>query len=230
MDTHDSTTPTKRCTKCGNEFPATSEFFHRSKGNKDGLRGDCVNCSRAAHRKWYEANREHRASYNRTYRESHREYFASYMKEWGERNKEHKAATYKAWCLANPHRSRARGHRYRSIKRGIPSTLSIVDWQAALDYFKGCCAVCGRPPGLWHTVSADHWIPVTDPNCPGTVPWNIVPLCHDKKHGSGGCNNSKYNLNAADWLTRKFGKRKGQLILKQIETFLDSRRSKGEDD
>jgi hypothetical protein len=58
------------------------------------------------------------------------------------------------------------------------------------------------------------------PSCPGTVPWNTVPLCH----GVGGCNNQKNDSDATKWLIGKFGKRKGLAILKRIEAFLDSRK------
>jgi 5-methylcytosine-specific restriction endonuclease McrA len=36
--------PTKRCTKCGNEYLATTEYFHRSKLGKYGLRSTCRQC------------------------------------------------------------------------------------------------------------------------------------------------------------------------------------------
>lgn len=237
MDTPDHTT-SKRCTKCGKEYPATTDNFYRSAGGKYGLKSACIPCSSAksnewraankdktsaARKSWYASNRERRSEYNRAYREAHREYFASYMKVWGEENKEHKATTYKAWCQANPDKSRARGHRYRTSKLGLPSSLSASDWQFALSYFEGCCAACGRPPGLWHTLVADHWIPLSSSDCPGTVAWNIVPLCHDKKDGVGGCNNSKYNTRPAEWLVKKYGKRKGWSILLRIEEYLKSR-------
>lgn len=34
----------KLCSRCGVEFPATSEFFNRNKRNKDGLRYECKAC------------------------------------------------------------------------------------------------------------------------------------------------------------------------------------------
>lgn len=36
----------KKCTKCGEEKPATTEFFHANKGGKYGLRGMCIPCWR----------------------------------------------------------------------------------------------------------------------------------------------------------------------------------------
>jgi len=35
---------TKTCKKCGKTFPATNEYFHTQKSNKDGLRKECKKC------------------------------------------------------------------------------------------------------------------------------------------------------------------------------------------
>lgn len=108
----------------------------------------------------------------------------------------------------------------RSIKRGLPTKFTALDWQRAIEYFNGCCAVCGRPlRDLFgsHTESMDHWIPLSSPNCPGTIPENIVPLCH----GLGGCNNSKRDKAASVWLTERFGKRGAREVLKRIETYFE---------
>lgn len=44
MATTESTT--KQCTKCGNEYPATTEYFWKDTHLKDGLRSSCVFCKR----------------------------------------------------------------------------------------------------------------------------------------------------------------------------------------
>lgn len=101
---------------------------------------------------------------------------------------------------------RAFQHRYFARKRGLPDTFTADDWSRGLAYFKDRCAVCGRKvlygADLFgsYTLAMDHWIPLTSPDCPGTVPWNIVPLCH----GHGGCNNRKRNRNAHEWLMEHF--------------------------
>lgn len=41
----DSTTPLKKCTKCGNEYPETSAYFQRSKKYKCGLEARCKECA-----------------------------------------------------------------------------------------------------------------------------------------------------------------------------------------
>ncbi len=97
---------------------------------------------------------------------------------------------------------------------GLPCTLTTEDWLLALDYWHHACAICERPRGLWHIIAMDHWIPVSDPRSdnPGTVPENILPLCH----GIDGCNNSKGNRDASTWLSEKIGTVKAQRKMKQI--------------
>lgn len=107
-------------------------------------------------------------------------------------------------------------------KYGLPATLTPGQWQHALNYFNGCCAVCGRQMNDMFgefTISADHWIPlIAYENGPGTVATNIIPLCH----GKGGCNNSKVHHLPTFWLDRKYGKRKGRQIAAKIQTYFDS--------
>lgn len=62
-----SVPPKRRCTKCGREFPATLEFFHKQKTGKYGLSSRCKDC-----KKEYAKSDERRA-YNRAYYLSHPE-------------------------------------------------------------------------------------------------------------------------------------------------------------
>lgn len=99
----------------------------------------------------------------------------------------------------------------------LPYCFSGDDWQRSLDYFQNHCAACGRPRGLWHTLAPDHWIPISSPLCPGTVPTNMIPLCH----GTDGCNNSKCGKLPEQWLVDRFGARKAKQILKRINDYFD---------
>lgn len=65
----DSTVPHKRCTKCQQDKPATSEFFHACKRSPDGRRSVCCACRAADHaehrderlpkrREHYQANKD----------------------------------------------------------------------------------------------------------------------------------------------------------------------------
>lgn len=123
----------------------------------------------------------------------------------------------------NRHKKVIAFHRRRAREIGLPATLTSKQWLDCLEYFNGCCAACGRPAGLWHVLAQDHWIPINaEGNNPGTVARNIIPLCHARHDGWGGCNNSKSDRDPVEWLEWKFGKRKAKSILKRIQSYFDS--------
>ena len=105
--------------------------------------------------------------------------------------------------------------RYRARRRSLPNTFTRLDWERAQEYWNYACAVCGRQRGLWHTISQDHWVPLTDPTCPGTVATNMLPLCC----GENGCNNSKGKKNPELWLIEKLGKRKAKKKVAEINAY-----------
>jgi hypothetical protein len=106
---------------------------------------------------------------------------------------------------------------YKTRKLNLPIDFSATDWTRCLEYWGFRCAVCDRPRGFWHTLAQDHWIPLNSENCPGTVKTNIVPLCH----GDGGCNNSKNDTPAEEWLTFKFGIKRAKEILRRIAKYFE---------
>jgi hypothetical protein len=198
-------------------------------------------------KEWYRNNAEYRANYY----SANRERRAKNYKAYREANRDRLVENCRKWRLSNPNRAaeyrkenadyarekkreylrtdRGRavisvlGHRRRALKRSLPNTFTAADWQFALDYFGGVCAVCGRPRGLWHTLAIDHWIPVNKGG--PTTPDNIVPLCH----GVGGCNNFKSDRSPSEWLIERFGPRKGRAIQRRIEAYLNSRKPREED-
>jgi len=137
------------------------------------------------------------------------------LKRWGDANPGRTKERIKRWATENPDRRSANEQRRRARKLSLSDDFTPQDWRFALDYFKGCCAVCGRPPGLFHALAMDHWIPLYSPQCKGTIPTNIVPLCD----GSGGCNQSKNRRNPEKWLTDTFGKKQSKVILAKIQEF-----------
>lgn len=235
------TPPLKRCSKCGTEYPATTEFFYKKGGGS--LRPDCKACFakgrkawcaansvseaerkkawRAAHKDqaaethkaWNAANKERKSEASKAWYKANRAYRAEYRKSWYESNKERTAETRKAWAMANPEKVKVSDHLRRARRRSLPINFTADDLRAALAYFGDCCAVCGRPRGLWHTLAADHWIPISKGG--PTTPANIVPLCH----GVDGCNNRKQDTMPEVWLEREFGKRKAMVIAKRIADF-----------
>lgn len=242
-------TPTKHCSKCNRDLPATNEYFSRSKRTWDGLHSICKKCDsarssayqkankervNAKNRDWYgrnpgnnaERKRKDRAANpdkfrerSRRYRESNLEKAKNAIRDWAKRNKDRVDANRKRYKAEKPEAVKAIKQRYRARKAGLPDSFSKAEWQHALDYFGGCCAVCGRPlMGMLHKAHCDHWIPLSDPSCPGSIARNLLPLCG----GVDGCNNSKGGKHPDLWLTEKLGKRKAKQVKKKIQAYFDS--------
>jgi 5-methylcytosine-specific restriction endonuclease McrA len=74
----------KICTKCGEEFPATTEFFCKMKTGEFGLQAECKVC----HRKYYKDNKEKYAATNKKWRKNNKGKCTTDRKEWYENNRE----------------------------------------------------------------------------------------------------------------------------------------------
>lgn len=219
----------KRCTRCGKLLKNTGENFVLNA--KKETSQPCRDCHKRLAKEFREANPDHmkrlrQNSYKRNkdkirartkaYRLKNPEISRQIVREWRKKHPEYDREHRPNRHLTPQHKAASQQHRAR--KRGLPDNFTSRDWEHALVYFGGCCAVCGRHPGLWHTLAADHWIPLKSPDCLGTIRKNIVPLCH----GVGGCNNSKHDRPAEEWLIDKFGKRKAKQIIQRIQAYFDS--------
>lgn len=210
--------------------------------------------AKAAVADWKTRNTERLSAYSAQYRHDRRDHIREIQKQYRESHRDElrlKKSLYHAKNRArdnartrkNYHRDieanrekhrqyqrenldvfRATFHRRRARKLKLPDTFSTSDWERALNHFDHRCAACGRPVGLWHTLAPDHWIPLSHPDCPGTVPHNIVPLCHAKAGGQLCCNNTKSNRDAIEWLNATFGKRRAKEIRARVEVFFASLR------
>ena len=223
----------KECSVCKKIL--TLEYFYKDIESRDGFSGDCSSCSKGKHKKWYENNKE---------------FAIQRIKEWGERNPE-KVSTYKAkYARENPEKVRKsqrdfyqnhleeerersrkkknirdeiiRGARYRARKLGLPDNWHRINGDFAFRYWHYACAVCGKENGMWNIIAFDHWIPIAREDCPGTIPTNMLPLCHLTKNApfnSPCCNNSKGAKDPVLWLKDKLGSRKAKTKLQEIEEF-----------
>lgn len=246
--------PERRCSRCKQMFPLTLDYFYRDSSNKSGLGYYCRNCS-AIHSKSPEGRRaqhKYAASSKGKSRREERKKSGERKKTVDKYNASDKRkvtlARYQSTVsfkhTQRKYRLSPKGQagelrrnkslatkvikqRYRAKKRGLPATLTAEDKLRAIEYFGGCCPVCGRPfKDLFgtHTVSFDHWwIPLSRNG--GYTSDNVIPLCF----GVDGCNNSKNDSDPVDWLNRRYGKRKAKQILKRIEAyFLSVRRLESE--
>jgi hypothetical protein len=74
----------KRCTKCGVEFPVTTEFFFTDKTKSDGLYSSCKECRR----QYRNETREHRKAWRREHRRQNSEAYRAKNKAYYDQNRE----------------------------------------------------------------------------------------------------------------------------------------------
>src|ERR1041385_2049134 len=120
---------------------------------------------------------------------------------------------------------RLHNHLRYARKRRLRVSFTQDDLDFLFQYWDFKCAICQREEGgLWHYIALDHFIPLANPLSPGTVPWNMLPLCHGKKGAakltdSPHCNNSKHAQDPIIWLTEKLGPRHAKKKLREIEAY-----------
>jgi hypothetical protein len=224
----------KRCTKCGLWHPDTAIFFFT---HKDKTSQPCRACEVERVRRYEIEHPDKAREAKRRWAINNPEKIRKSQNQWAINNPEKRRRSSRRYAANNRDKIKETSHRYylkhpdvyttatqrrNARKRQLPHTFSTKDWRACVAYFNGCCAVCGKPTGLWHTLARDHWIPLSDPSCPGTVAVNIVPLCHAMRDGEEGCNNSKLNRDPVEWLTEKLGPRKAKCKLAEIRAYFDS--------
>ena len=145
-------------------------------------------------------------------------YQRKYQREWYKKNRARILELNKIRDEKEPERRRMHAVRRRTKQAELPNDFTDKDWVKCLEYWNYRCAVCEKPQSLFNVLAADHWIPIANPDCLGTVPHNIIPLCH----GENGCNNSKSKRDGATWLEQRLGKRKAAKRLKMIMDYLNS--------
>lgn len=236
---HQSPTGFHWCSKCSRELPETPEYFYRDKGKKSGLSTTCKTCTDSRTSLWViehpERIQEIAIHWRRNHRDRTREHGRLYrentpkgiLRQRRKRSREQ-----------HPERERNYGRHYRQTHRErrrelsrrryarqleVPYTMTASEWSYAQEHFNGCCAYCGHSARLFDrssTLHQEHFIPITAKNTPGTVPTNIVPACQT-------CNTSKNDSDPYEWIDRRFGKRKANVILKRIHAYFNLVREQG---
>jgi 5-methylcytosine-specific restriction endonuclease McrA len=206
---------TKTCTKCGETFPATTEFWHRKKGYKDGLRTECKECHNEASRRYHEAHPEKILEYKRRYRENHREELREanrihcevhrgkrletlrrYRETHPESDRRYYEANREKLLEANHRRYKANREKFRvyssnrrARKRRAEGSYTAEELQAQFKRQKGKCFWCGckLPKKGFH---ADHVVPLIHGG--SNYISNIVCAC-------SVCNLSKHDKLPHEW-------------------------------
>jgi len=83
---------TKICTKCGNEFPAATEYFYKANDKHDGLQNICKQCNKIYYsigrKKYYENNKDYKKEYQKEYYDNNKTDRLNYSKEYRDNNKD----------------------------------------------------------------------------------------------------------------------------------------------
>lgn len=232
----DSITPTKVCTKCHGEFPATTDFFYKD-NKQTTLKTACKTCLCAKSReyavanpqntrerksKWQKSNPERKRATSQKYRLNNLQKIADKNRIYNAKNKEKNLERNRRWMAENREYMREKGRVYdnrrRARKLQFPDTFTNQEWLNCLEYFHYTCAVCGNQlRDLFGNIEphADHWIPLSHPDCTGTIAANMVCLCSN-------CNLSKKDKVAITWLIEKYGKRKAREVEKRVMDYFSS--------
>lgn len=236
MSAQDYNTPTKICSKCYCDYPATSVFFRKKKGRPYGLDGVCKKChaarkmqydaSQVEHIRfnWRKASKKHRTSNPLHVRELAKlqrlrriEEHRAHGRDQYYKHRDKKRMYSKAYAAAHPEKGRIRMQRRRARVRSLPSSFTTQDWNRAIEYWHGACAYCGNGPSLFDLrpeLQCDHFVPLALPSSPGTVKGNMLPACQK-------CNLSKHDKEPHLWLVKCFGKRKASQIETRITAYFE---------
>jgi len=106
----------KACTKCGESFPATLDYFNRDNSQYSGLHPWCKNCISKKGQEWAKENKEHVREWRRKYREQ------------------------------NQHIYKANRAKRKAKIRGTNGSINAYEWQAIKNHYcpDNHCLCCGK--------------------------------------------------------------------------------------
>jgi hypothetical protein len=130
-----------------------------------------------------------------------------YGREHQIKNRQQKTEYARKYRSIYPDRVSIIVERRRARKLNLPDNLTYAEWEFCLAFFEHKCPVCGCCDRL----EKDHYIPLSNPNCIGTVALNIIPLCRS-------CNASKSDNDPVEWITYRC-KEDASSVLDKIERY-----------
>lgn len=186
----------KRCSRCKDIHPATTEYFKLHKGKLYCHCRVCVKLDKqeshernrdkdlARTRHWFEINHEHKKATDREYMEAHREEKRAYDKARNAANPEANRAKVRQWREDKPEHYkrniRVSASRRKARELNAVGSFTQADIALQIKSQKGLCWWCGEPIGEDYHV--DHRIPLAKGGT--NNPNNLCIACPD-------CNRSK---------------------------------------
>lgn len=234
----------KRCSKCQEEYPATTEYFYKHEQARDGLRGACKSCFikkslewqqnnpekvqaknknwrqenpekvQAANKNWAQENPEKLLVASRKYRQKHPEKVKSTYEKWVQENPERQQLRVKEWIRENPEKARVIKRRANGKRRALRLKLPFDFTEADWENAK---AYFGYRCAVCGCEPEEFHADhwIAMSRGGGTVVTNMIPLCES-------CNRSKWKHEAGEWLVWKFGEGKAREIKERIERYFEN--------
>lgn len=199
----------KRCSKCGNDYPATPEYFSKMSASKDGLKVWCRSCVSEYNKAYRATHLEELREYNRQFRATpeakarkrelastpeYREWANQYMAQYRAipEKKRHFQEYMQEWGKNNPDRITASSHRRRARKQNNGGDYTRNDIRVQFKTQKGRCWWC-QDELVEGNTHIDHRIPISRGG--SNAPENLCLSC---KH----CNLSKGSKLPHEWTGR----------------------------
>ena len=123
---------------------------------------------------------------NRLYRVNNIDSYAKRDKLYYQNNREKVIRSVMKYRKVHTEQHRISGHKRNSIRRKLPWTLTLEQWEIAKLHFNNECAYCGNK----HALAQDHLIPVAKGG--EYTKDNIIPSCQS-------CNSSKGKKEFTKW-------------------------------
>lgn len=199
----------KRCNKCKQDFPSTSEYFDRDKKKKDGLSTTCKQCMKEYNARRYQEKKDEIKVQNREYYDNNKEKYKPLFKEnhhrwykdnideynrnsikWREEHSEYFKEYHKNYFKENPEKTIEASKRRVERMKLQPYTLTTKQWKYIKAKFNNCCAYCGQEIPL----QQEHFIPVASEGA-YTID-NIIPACKR-------CNAKKHDSDYFEWYPKQ---------------------------
>lgn len=199
QDTTPQEAPLKRCSKCGESKPATTEYFHRDKTMPGGLHPWCKGCRAKQVRANYEANSERIKQYNRDRYAANRDTINAYDRARYPARREQSLRYSRARYHANKEEYTTYKRHLRALRFGAEGTHTAADVRAQYERQQRKCYYCGVDVDMNIDYDVDHVIPLRRGG--SNWPDNIVVTC-------ASCNSSKRNRLVSEWLDDHLAKKR----------------------
>lgn len=214
-----------RCTQCGEMKPWQTGVFKSEKGKP---RNPCIECDtkRRALNAVNNRQRERKSGRERmaSWRKAHPEAVYEANRKPRSFDRELARERINRWRRDHPETRRIEIHARKTLKLSLPNHFRKSDWLRCLNYWGNRCCICGRPVGDGFVLAIEHWIALSDQrqDNPGTVPWNILPMCHARNGAHNGCNNAKWARDPIEWLIDYLGEKQALQKLSEIQAYFET--------